>query len=296
MKKLKAPPAPDTHRWLVSYADFITLMFAFFVVMYAISSVNDDKYRTLASGLEKAFNHDKPVEEVHSTKSPQKTIGKKKYAAPGKSDTAPVNSKSSTKTKDDKSKKSFDKLVAELSNTSDFALDPNLILIQKKKDWFEMHIEGRSLFEPGSANPTRKAVAFVQKLAAKLKTIKYPVSIEAHTDNRRVDNMNFPSNWELSAVRAATVVRMLADAGVKDGRMMAIGYGSQYPVASNLSPEGRAKNRRITIVISRSDAVVRILKPKQFFPVNNKKPLDNDIKVLRTDEGGLKFTRDKVQQ
>ncbi|MEY2632534.1 MAG: hypothetical protein RIR00_1188, partial [Pseudomonadota bacterium] len=112
-----------------------------------------------------------------------------------------------------------------------------------------IEINDSILFSPGQARLEAASVNALRAIAEVIARSDFPITIEGHTDDIPINTPQFPSNWELSAVRATTVLRLFADAGVMASRLTAIGYGDQRPVESNTAPEGRARNRRVTILI-----------------------------------------------
>lgn len=226
----------DSHRWVVSYADFITLLFAFFVVMYAISSVNVSKYKSLSEGMKSAFN------KKDQNKATQSTDNKKD---------GPEEHKTKGTYRD-----GLDDLNKVLADRQDGSYK-----INRKDGWIEIEMKAGSLFESGSADITAYALIKIMEIADKIKDLPYPVVVEGYTDNIPITSPQFPSNWELSASRAATVARLLNGFGVVSSRIMVTGYGDQYPVADNNTEEGRNQNRRVTILITKNKKVPRIQNP-----------------------------------
>jgi chemotaxis protein MotB len=136
-------------------------------------------------------------------------------------------------------------------------VDEGLIEVRRDKRWIEVEIKSSILFSSGSADLSTQSQPVLRKLAEKLQSLDNIVHVEGFTDNVPINNFEFLSNWELSAARAASVVHLFTRLGVEPERMAAIGYGEFRPVDSNDSPEGRAKNRRVVLVImSGADARV----------------------------------------
>lgn len=250
-RKNKEAAHNDAHRWVVSYADFITLLFAFFVVMYAISSVNVSKYKTLAKGMNTAFTakNTKKAYVANAQKNNMDTAIE-----------APITEKNE-----------FDSLIQALSELedSDYQMNP-------KDGWVEMDISAGALFESGSAELRPLAVIKLMKIAAAIKDFPYPVAIEGYTDNVPISTSQYPSNWELSSARAGAVARSLASFGVGQQRMVVTGYGEQYPVADNGTEEGRSRNRRVNLIIAKDKKVPRLIDPSiDAKPVTQTAPQEN---------------------
>ncbi|CEG56481.1 flagellar motor protein MotB [Legionella fallonii] len=233
----------DSHRWVVSYADFITLLFAFFVVMYAISSVNVSKYRSLSDGMKSAFNKKDQNKATEST---------------DKKADGPNDKKTSGKYRD-----GLDDLNKSLSE-----LESGDFKISRQEGWIEMDIKAGSMFANGTADLTPEALVKLMQLAAKVKDLPYPIVVEGYTDDVPIETPQFPSNWELSATRAATVARILNSYGISNDRLLVTGYGDQYPIADNSTEEGRSQNRRVDIIIAKNRGVDRLTNPEMGQPHN----------------------------
>ena len=225
-------------RWLVSYADFITLLFAFFVVMYAISSINAGKYRVLAESLEKAFQNRPKQSEPRAVEpiqvgEPPKTID-------------PIKPDASISAEAIKLEQIPDPLPEILAPY----IEEDLIEVERTRFWVAVEMKSGMLFPSGSAELDQAADPVLIKLAEAVRQMpSNPVLIEGHTDNVPISNRQFPSNWELSAARAASVVRRLIEYGVAPSRLAAVGYGEYHPVADNGTEAGRYRNRRVVMVL-----------------------------------------------
>lgn len=259
MARKKKPEEHVNHeRWLVSYADFITLLFAFFVVMYSISSVNEGKYRVLSDSISSAFN---PSESGLPIKlnNPLKP---------------PIVSRAATSTTDSSNKKNQNlssyggveasredkinlrKISSRIEKGLSPLIDKKLVKLKKNDLWIEIEIKSSILFGSGSATLQTKARPVLRDVAKVLGDFNNQVQVEGFTDNVPIDTEYFQSNWELSAARAASVVHLFSRAGVKPTRLSAVGYGEFKPVAKNNTAAGRQKNRRVKIIVL-SDAIAR---------------------------------------
>jgi len=263
-------------RWVISYADFITLLFAFFVVMYSISSVNDGKYKVLSSSLENVFSEKtktlKPV-QVGDNKSGDQHDRIVQLPIPGNfpsnedfkysieglfDDVDPDASVAGGEGEEDAD--GLGDLSDKLESALEGLIDDELASVNSTDDWIEVDIKSSVLFPSGAALPSKEAREIVSKVAQLLKEVDNPVHVEGFTDNVPIQNEFYPSNWELSAARAAAVVRLLEASEVAPARLAAVGYGEFQPVADNTTEDGRAKNRRVSMVISKQKAA-RIDKP-----------------------------------
>jgi len=241
-------------RWLVSYADFITLLFAFFVVMYSISSVNEGKFRVLSDTLESVFTDPaKSIDPIQigqlnrgvGTQSPEKDAVDSTPNAIELPPTPPLPSEDVVRTIND--------LSNQLSSTLADLIASDDVSIKKGEDWLELEIKSRILFPSGESRLATDAIPIIGKVADILRSSANPIQVEGFTDNQPINTPRFPSNWELSAARAASVVHLLDRYGLPPARMSAIGYGEFKPIADNATEEGRQQNRRVVLVILGSE-------------------------------------------
>ena len=242
---------PDLNRWAVSWADFLTLLFAFFVVMYGISSVNQEKYRQLSESLSEIFSSTQIGAGLASN---QTTVQSGSGLLEGGQ--ALVEAPASFIEVDDaQSTQELREIQARLTADLDGVFDAGAVEISGERLWIAIEIRSALLFEGGDVIPAIEADPVISRIAQQIKGLSNPVHVEGYTDNQPVASTLFPSNWELSAARAAAVVRMLEMNGVDSSRMAAVGYGEYKPAYSNRTTEGQQLNRRIVIVISRDEAV-----------------------------------------
>ena len=242
MARRKRPEEHDNHeRWLVSYADFITLLFAFFVVMYALSTVNEGKYRILSDSMSSAFrnvqiNDSSPL--IATVLPPIPVVQK--------------TSSTTSKVQDATKQKQRDKMRNVAKNILEVMaplIEQGKVRVIETSRGVTIEINDSILFAPGQALLQPALVKAMRAIADVLVPTEFPITIEGHTDNVPIKTAQFPSNWELSAVRATTVLRLFADSGVDPERLTAIGYADTRPVEPNLLADGRARNRRVTILI-----------------------------------------------
>ncbi len=270
MARRKPVEEHENHeRWLVSYADFITLLFAFFVVMYAVSSVNEGKYRVLSDSLTAAFRT--PTRSLDPIQIGQvaRTISSGEFPVDGDPTLIalpiPVTpdeipniesplSRSGPGIPENGDVRGFedpgiDEIADEITAAMGGLIKDDLIDVRRDERWLEVEIKSSILYPSGSARLAPAAFPMLEQLAEILAPFPNPIHVEGFTDNVPIHTATFLSNWELSAARAASVVHLFTDYGVAPERMAAIGYGEFKPIASNNTPEGRAKNRRVVLVI-----------------------------------------------
>jgi len=244
----------NTERWLISYADFITLLFAFFVVMYSVSSVNEGKYKVLSETLTGVFNApQRSFQPIEVGDQPSTAVnGAEHNVIPPQVTEAPRNPKMDEQGRTEALRAMADKLALAF----DELISQGVITVESNEAWLELGLRNSLLFGSGDAEPHYDAFPVVETIASVLVNRDNAIRVEGFTDNQPIRTGAFPSNWELSANRAAAVVRMLSMEGVEAERLAAIGYGQYQPVARNDTEEGRRRNRRVVLLISR-DASIR---------------------------------------
>lgn len=262
---------PVNHeRWMVSYADFITLLFAFFVVMYSISSVNEDKYRVLSGAMGSVFGDSGmapqvlPSGDYVSSQLLAATLAGGGAAAQANSLQPPLRPPADTaeaervepEPEDDFSQRVLNAAEAEVDEIStnveremDQWLDQDLIDVKRNKFWLEVEIKSSLLFLSGESELIPDSLPTLVNLAEVFRDLPNRIHVEGFTDNKPISTDAFPSNWELSSARAAAVVRLFESNGIDPARLASIGYGEHQPLSENDTEEGRAKNRRVVIVV-----------------------------------------------
>jgi chemotaxis protein MotB len=232
--------SPD--RWLVSYADFITLLFAFFVVMYAISSVNQSKYSDLTSSMGTAFSGVNPAGSIRNHTGTNNKGQQGSLVKP-----LPLSHLYQEKIR--REREAMTSMGVDLSNTLAPLISEGKVRVSQNNRGIRIDIHDSLLFSPGSAELAAAAAGIMNEIATMVKDNQRLIQVEGHTDNTEIHNATFYSNWELSAVRASSVVRMLSSAGISANRLSALGFGSAQSISENDTPLGRAKNRRVSIMI-----------------------------------------------
>lgn len=227
----------DNHeRWLVSYADFITLLFAFFVVMYAISSVNEGKYRVFSNSVITAFNPrstpDTSTVEAPPTLLPPLQIAKRRAQEALR-----------------KEREHMTKIARQLQNVLAPLVREGKVRVTQNGRGVSVEINASILFAPGEATLSLESDTTLKVVATLLQADTHAIAVEGHTDNVPINTAQFASNWELSSARASSVVRLFIENGIAESRMSAIGKAANVPVAPNTDPESRARNRRVAITV-----------------------------------------------
>jgi len=249
-RRAHAEEHENHERWLVSYADFITLLFAFFVVMYSLSSVNEGKYRVLSDSLVSAFR------SVNiNTRGQQVAPGAVAPPVPAQAlpQIRPKLPPTPAQARDEDRKRQAREKMREMAKEIMGVLAPLVregkVSVTEGLKGITVEINASVLFPVGEARLQPAAVKALRAVAEVAASADFPITVEGHTDPTPIATPQFPSNWELSGARASSVVRLFVDAGVAPQRLTATGYGEQRPVASNDTTEGRARNRRVTILI-----------------------------------------------
>lgn len=253
--------------WAIPYADLMTLLLAFFVVMYAISSLNEGKYRVMADSLSTAFGGaPRTITQVqvgnmqiqgggHDTpsviRSPSMTGGAMSDPTQLPSMAShmrmPVSAHNQEQLR--RAERQLNQIADRLSSALAPLVKQGVITVRRTELWLEVEINSDILFSTGSAALDVGARDTLGKLADVLLDAPNGVRVEGHTDNLPIATAQFPSNWELSAGRAASVVHLFADHGVQPARLAMVGYGEFRPRESNDQAAGRNRNRRVMVII-----------------------------------------------
>jgi len=240
-------------RWLVSYADFITLLFAFFVVMYSVSQVSESKYRMLSETLSSTFAGAMETFESPTAESSTTDTLAEKTSTTGASDTAA----SLSPLDDDRSRLTIvhQRVQAALLGQEQQAK----ISMTPGNHALEIELSAGVLFELGSDRLSAAARSLLAPLVDVLAESDNHVAVEGHTDSAPISNDRFQSNWALSSLRAVAVVNALVEQGIEPRRLFAAGYGEHRPVADNSSAEGRGQNRRVVLRVHNVAVARRVL-------------------------------------
>ncbi|HEX3846285.1 MAG TPA: flagellar motor protein MotD [Steroidobacteraceae bacterium] len=261
-RKKKHEEHVNAEAWAIPYGDLVTLLFALFTVMYAISSVNEGKFRVLSDSMIAAF-HGSPksmrpvnIGENEAGKGGDKQLTgvtptvfmrmQGKETGEGAVATARNPAKPELKNEIPGALIQMQHRVQEAMQS---LIDAKLVTVRRENQWLEIEINADILFPSGSAAFTTAADPVLDKLAEVLKPFPNPIRVEGHTDNRPIKTAAYPSNWELSAARAASVVHQFTQQGVEPLRLEIVGYGEFHPRQSNDTAEGRNANRRVAVLV-----------------------------------------------
>ncbi len=235
--------------WAIPYGDLITLLLAFFVVMYSVSSLNSGKYRVMSEALMAAFRGE-PQRDMPITLSIREGMPTSDLVTMPETEKAmgprPIRK---TDAQGMDTGMSLSGIAGNVAKALERQVMTDQVTIRQHADWVEVEIRNDLLFPSGSAAMAGEAGDIVRKLGASLANLKNPIFVQGHTDNVPISTAQYPSNWELSAARAGAVVRLLGEGGANTALMTVIGYGEQRPLQSNETSEGRATNRRVVLAI-----------------------------------------------
>jgi len=261
-RKKKHEEHTNHEAWAIPYADLMTLLLAFFVVMYAISTRNEGQYKIMAEALKSAFGGPPRSPNLIQFKSPPSTSQPPAPIKPGMPDafaTAASHLRSSQMplqaTVLEHSQQQLNTLADEIDRALSDLIRDNLIVVRRSELWLEVEINSDILFATGSAVLEADAREILSKVSKVLTDAPNQIRIEGYTDNRPIHTAYFPSNWELSAARAASVVHLFSENQIVPERLSMVGFGEYRPLADNTTPEGQGHNRRVILVIlAASDA------------------------------------------
>lgn len=250
-RKRKHPEHANHERWLVSYADFITLLFAFFVVMFAASNSDDKKAGQIAQAVQAAFS-ELGVFTPAGKVAPLHDDGGLASAPPRAFGSTQSPFSESTQINDPRDLAQARLQIEAMLRRE---LDNRTVRVSQDSRGIVVSLAEAGFFDSGSATVNAYGLNVLERLAGTLRGMKEDVRIEGHTDNTPINNAQFPSNWELSTARATHVLRyMITNAGISPERLSAVGYGEYRPAGTNATVEGRAVNRRVDLVIITPEA------------------------------------------
>jgi chemotaxis protein MotB len=271
----------DNHEaWAIPYGDLVTLLLAFFVVMYAMSSVNEGKYRVLSDSLAEAFHgqphsaqpleepgpHSQPVEQMPLTQVNRMIMGGLPARHLMQASQQPEPTPAATEG-DQSGADAAASLADANANANELGhvaedvdvamtslIEAGQVHVHRHDNWVTVDISSDILFASGAAKLAAPAVGVLQRLADALRPFPNAIRVIGHTDNRPIKTVAFPSNWELSSARAASVVHLFMDRGIAPERLSVMGFGEYRPVMPNITETGRNANRRVEVTIMKSDA------------------------------------------
>jgi chemotaxis protein MotB len=244
-------------RWLVSYADFITLLFAFFVVLYAFARADQKKHAQISQSIDAAFRslgvfpQSSRKSECGSNGVCNGKVAKTTDSAGSEEPQIPMNIVMGEDVlAPAQVKQDLEHVRRELTQALSNQVATHTVSIQMGRDGLVISLREAGFFNSGSADPKPETVPTLERIAESLSRTPYDLRIEGHTDNVPIHTAAFDSNWELSSARSTRIARiLLATGSIGPDKLSAAGYAEFHPVASNDTAEGRAQNRRVDIVV-----------------------------------------------
>ena len=313
LSKSKRSAEPNNvDRWLVSYADYMTLLFALFVILYAMAIVNEDPFETVTESIGRVFQSSEeqtknkgqgpdilPVNTIKSAKQlygdgilevdgPELLDGKKQLSNIQESNIGT----------------NLDSLEEQLHTALYDLVESGYAELEIDGDWLEIQLNSALLFPSGSATAIKGTESLLTLVNDVVGSASNYIRVRGYTDNLEINNEVFTSNWELSVFRATAILRVLESLGLESERMAIEGYGQYSPNTDNSTEEGRAQNRRVVIAISKYgiDRANIIKTPTiSIENINNIKQKVNTldkpkpIRVIELENGGLRITTDDTQ-
>jgi chemotaxis protein MotB len=285
-KKHKHEDHTNHEAWAIPYGDLITLLLALFVVMYSMSAINEGKFRVASESLNAAFSGKprSPTPMQIGPSSPSASPSLKPRVMPGADKPARSQGASNAINKPDiggqiasgrdaarervvaaRERRELEQMSEEVHAALGDLIDQKLVVVRRNEQWLEIEIQTDILFASGAARLAAAAMPVLDRLAEVLHDFDNHLRIEGHTDDIPIATREFPSNWELSSARAASVVHRFMGRGVDPRRMTVLGLAEYHPVAENTDAAGRNRNRRVVIVVLANPGSER----PQFLPVSN---------------------------
>jgi chemotaxis protein MotB len=239
----------NSERWLLTYADLITLLMVFFVVLYSMSQADSTKFQAVSAALQQAFN----VDIMQGSSATSISDG-------ASTPTAPIDNLISNA-----EVPQLARLQSKIQAVLDGAAQAPDVTVGTDREGIVIRLSGSYLFDSGRAELKPNSMGVLDVIASELRPLPNDIRVDGHTDSTPIDSPRYPTNWELSSARALAVTRYLSEVdGVRAGRLIAAGFGEFRPLAPNDSREHRAMNRRVEIHLLSSaqpEAIVQPVRP-----------------------------------
>jgi len=231
--------------WMVTFADLMTLLLVFFVLLFSISSIEKEQFKSVLSSIQIALNQEKPAAtQIIIQQAPPSTDSEIPPIIP-----QPGMDEETSKKDSDK-----EELINDIETMIQEQRLGEFVYVYTEGDRIIIRIKGTILFPSGDVELFDDVIPVFDDIKSLfIKYSDYKIDIKGYTDNTPIATSQFPSNWELSAVRATTVLRFFIDQGINPTRMSATGYSDLFPISSNETEEGRAQNRRVEFVLEKEE-------------------------------------------
>lgn len=252
MKRPNKKQPKGAPRWMTTYSDMITLILVFFILLFSMSQIDIVKFQAVAESFRNRVIFDNypssvPLEnpsDYHDVRQDDPTGHFKDNIFDSDDEEEFDNDQI------DEDMDSLDELLAEIERFLREEGFQDVISANRTEQGVVLILQERILFDSGEALIISSAEPFLDKIGILLSNIPNTIRVEGHTDNRPISTLQFPSNWELSAARASSVIRYIINANdFEEDRFIAVGYGDTRPIVENDSPENWSRNRRVEIVI-----------------------------------------------
>lgn len=298
----------NVERWLVSYADYMTLLFALFVVLYAMAMVNEKPFETATESIGRVFQaneeqvknrgHGDDILPVNSAKTNKRLFGNDILENPGP-ELVPGDVMLSN-VSEAQVGTTLTSLEEDLHEALYELVESGYAQLQIDGDWLEIELNSGLLFPSGSSSPTNAAKDILQVIYQVIADASNYIRVRGYTDNQAIETEIFSSNWELSVFRATAILRILEELTVNPAQMAIEGYGQYYPNADNSTATGRAKNRRVVIAISKygleqanllATPTISVKDVEAIKSIDSETNADeNEIRIIRLENGGIRIT------
>ncbi|ATG76872.1 flagellar motor protein MotB [Pseudoalteromonas sp. 1_2015MBL_MicDiv] len=298
-----------TERWLVSYADYMTIMFAFFVVMYAIAIDKEEKFQILSDSLEQVFDksarqHSQVGDGVNGSGiltdrvTPEQEVLYGESIQKKEQGTELLDGQSGTSNiKQKYFGKPLDSLLTKLQSALIDEIRDGEASLELNQDWLIIELSSGMLFSSGSSVAHSRAKQVVKIVKDIIDPVDNYIRVRGYTDNEVISNEIFRSNWELSVARSTSILVELEALGINSARMAIEGYGQYSPFADNNTEKGRAENRKVVIALSKyglppkdSPSLEQKNIAVQTEPEVELPSEDYTIKIIRLPHGGIRIT------
>jgi chemotaxis protein MotB len=297
----------NVDRWLVSYADYMTLLFALFVVLYAMAMVDEEPFETATESIGKVFQatelspknrgHGDDIFDVNTSKTNKRLYGNGILDVAGPE---LVNGEITlSNVSDSEVGTNLTSLEKELHTALYDLIESGFAQLQIDGDWLEIELNSNMLFPSGSSSATNNATTVLAFIYDVIGSASNFIRVRGYTDNQPINTEIFSSNWELSVSRATAILRVLEELTLDPARMAIEGYGQYYPREDNKTAEGRAQNRRVVIAISKygleklnllTTPTISVQDVEAIKQIDSANDEENEIRIIRLDNGGIRIT------